>query len=137
MKFDRRYWILIGAAVFFATVSSGSTLYLASVRHPFQECNSVAAACFDRFGMIPCMACGVLVLIPVMMAIPFLLGQNERAGMLSILALCLFVAYTGLDAANNIAAIFGYQNIYLFAHSVLSTANNATGTAIGTGESLC
>ncbi len=137
MNFSRNYWIFIAAAVFFATVSSVSTLYLASVRHPFRECNSVAAACFGTFGMIPCMTAGILALIPVMIVIPYILKQNEHPGLISYLALGCFVIYTGLDAANNISVIFGYQNIYLFAHSVLSTANNATGTAVGTGESLC
>lgn len=137
MKFDRRYWILIGAAVFFATVSSASTLYLASIREGFRECNSVAAACFTGIGMIPCMVLGILSLILVMVAIPFLLRQNEQPRLLSILILSCFVVYTAFDAVNNISAILGFQQSYQIAHSVLSTTNNATGTVIGTGESLC
>ena len=137
MKFDRRYWILIGAAVFFATVSSASTVYLASVQEGFMECNSVAAACFIRIGMVPCMVLGILSLIPVMVVIPYLLRQNEQPGFLSILILSCFVVYTAFDAANNISAILGFQQSYQIAHSVLSTTNNATGTVIGTGESLC
>lgn len=137
MNFHRQYWIFIGAAVFFALVASASTLYLASVRQPFRECNSVAAACFTAIGMTPCMILGVLLLIPLMGAIPFILGQNERPGLLSQLVLGCIVAYTALDAINNISAILGYHNIYLFAHTVLSTANNASGNVAGTGESLC
>jgi hypothetical protein len=55
----------------------------------------------------------------------------------SVLVLSCIVAYTALDAANNVAAILGYHNLYLFAHSALSTANNVTGNIAGTGESLC
>lgn len=137
MKFDRRYWAFIGAAVSFATVSSASTLYLASVEERFMECNSVAAACFTGFGMVPCMFLGILALVPLMAAIPYIFRQNERPGLLSVLLLSCIVAYTAFDAANNISAILGYQQTYQLAHSVLSTTNNVTGTLAGTGESLC
>ena len=137
MKFDRRYWILIGAAMSCASVSSASTLYLSSVQEHFMECNSVSAACFAALGMVPCMVLGVLALLPLMVAIPYLFRQNEKLGLASVLVLSCIVAYTALDAANNVAAILGYHNLYLFAHSALSTANNVTGNIAGTGESLC
>jgi len=137
MNFDRRYWIFIAAAISCATLSSASTLYLASVQEHFMECNSVSAACFAAIGMVPCMVLGVLALLPLMVAIPYLFRQNERPGLASVLVLSCIVAYTALDAANNVAAILGYHNLYFFAHSALSTANNVTGTIAGTGESLC
>jgi hypothetical protein len=137
MKFDRRYWILIAAAIFFATLASASTLYLASVQEHFMECNSTSAACFAAIGMVPCMVMGVLVLLPLMVAIPYLFRQNERPGLASVLVLSCIVIYTAFDAANNVAAILGYHNLYLFAHSALSTANNVTGNLTGTGDSLC
>lgn len=137
MGFDPRYWYFIGAAMFFAGIASVSTLYLALVRERFMECNSVSAACFDAFGMVPCMAFGIFSLLPVMMAIPFLFRQNEQPGLLSVFLLGCIVLYTGLDAANNIAAILGFHHIYLFAHATLDTANNITGTVVGTGESHC
>jgi hypothetical protein len=137
VKFDKRYWLFIAAALFFSTVASASTLYLASVQEQFMECNSFAAACFDSIGMVPCMVLGVISLLPLMVAIPHIFGQNERPGLLSILVLGCIVAYTALDAANNIAAILGYHDIYLFVHTVMDTTNNITGTVAGTGESLC
>ena len=54
-----------------------------------------------------------------------------------MLVLGCIVAYTALDAANNVSAIMGYHHMYLFAHTVLDTTNNVTGTVVGTGESLC
>ena len=72
-----------------------------------------------------------------MVAIPYLSRQNERPGLASVLVLSCIVAYTALDAANNVAAILGYHHIYLFAHTALSTVSNVTGTIAGTGESLC
>ena len=138
MNFDRRYWILIGTAMSCATLSSASTLYLASLqKEHFMECNSTSAACFAFLGMVPCMVLGVLALLPLMVAVPYLFRQEERPGLASVLVLICIVAYTALDAANNGAAILGYHNLYLFAHSALSTANNVTGTIAGTGESLC
>jgi hypothetical protein len=137
VNFDRRYWILIAAAIFFATLASASTLYLASVQEHFMECNSTSAACFAAIGMVPCMVMGVLPLLPLMVAVPYLFRQNERPGLASVLVLTCIVAYTALDAANNVAAILGYHHIYLFAHSALSTVSNVTGTIAGTGESLC
>jgi hypothetical protein len=137
VHFHRQYWFFIGAAVFFATVASVSTLYLAAVQEPFRECNSIAAACFATIGMIPCMILGIFSLVPLMVAIPFIPGQNERPGLFSQLALGCIVAYTALDAANNISAILGYHHLYLFAHTVLDTANNVSGNVVGTGESLC
>jgi hypothetical protein len=137
VNFDRRYWILIAAAIFFATLASASTLYLASVQEHFMECNSTSAACFARTGMIPCMVLGILALLPLMVAIPYLFRQNERPGLASVLVLSFIVAYTALDAANNVAAILGYHHIYLVAHSAFSTVSNVTGTIAGTGESLC
>jgi hypothetical protein len=137
MRFYRRYWILIGTAVFCAAVSSLSTLYLASANPAFRECNSVAAACFLQIGMVPCMALGILSLPPVMVAIPHLLRQNERPGLLSVLILSCITLYTAFDAINNLSAILGYHEAYLAAHAVLDTTNNVTGTVVGTGESLC
>jgi len=121
----------------FASIASGSTLYLALVQEHFMECNSVSAACFDMFGMVPCMVFGVFSLLPVMMVIPYLFRQNEQPGFLSVFVLGCIVLYTALDAANNISAILGYHHIYLFAHATLDTANNITGTVVGTGESHC
>ena len=137
MKFDKRYWYFIVAAMFFATIASATTFYLALVQKHFMECNSVSAACFHGFGMVPCMAGGVLVLLPVMMAVPFILHENEKAGPLSVLVLGCIVAYTALDAANNVSAIMGYHHLYLVAHSVMGTTNNVTGNVVGTGDSLC
>jgi hypothetical protein len=137
MNFDRRYWLLIAAAIFFATLASASTLYMASVQEHFMECNSTSAACFALLGMIPCMVLGVLSLLPLMVVIPYLFRQNERPGLASVLVLTCIVAYTALDAANNVAAILGYHHIYLLAHSALSTVSNVTGNIAGTGESLC
>lgn len=137
VKFHQRYWYFIGAAMLSATISSVTTLYLASVQEHFMECNSVAAACFDTIGMVPCMLLGILSLLPVMAAVPYILGQNEHPGLASMLVLGCFVAYTTLDAANNISVIMGYNHIYLFAHGVMDTANNVSGTVAGTGESLC
>ena len=137
MKFDRRYWILIGAAVFFATIASITTIYLATIQVRFLECNSVSAACFLRLGMIPCMILGILALPPVMVAIPFIFRQNERPSILSVLVLGCIVLYTAFDAVNNISVILGYHQTYLVAHAILDTTNNVTGTIAGTGESLC
>jgi hypothetical protein len=137
VKFDTRYWIFIAAAMFFATVASASTLYLASVQENFKECNSVSAACFDCIGMIPCTVLGILALLPLMVAIPCIFRQNERPGLLSVLILGCIVAYTALDAVNNVSAIMGYHHLYLFAHTVLDTTNNVTGNVVGTGDSLC
>jgi len=137
VTFARQYWFFIGAAMSFASIASVSTLYLAAVQEHFRECNSVSAACFTGFGMVPCMVFGVFSLLPVMMAIPYLLRQNEKPGLLSMIVLGCIVAYTAFDAVNNIAAILHYQQAYQLAHTLLSTTNNATGNAVGTGESLC
>ena len=123
--------------MFFATVASASTLYLASVQENFKECNSVSAACFDCIGMVPCMVLGILALLPLMVAIPCIFRQNERPGLLSVLILGCIVAYTALDAVNNMSAIMGYHHLYFFAHTVLDTTNNVTGNVVGTGDSLC
>jgi hypothetical protein len=137
VKFDKRYWIFIAAAMFFATVASASTLYLASVQKNFMECNSVTAACFDLIGMVPCMLLGILALLPLMVAIPCIFRQNERPGLLSVLVLGCIVAYTALDAVNNVSAIMGYHHLYFFSHTILDTTNNVTGNIVGTGESHC
>jgi hypothetical protein len=137
VNFDRRYWILIGAAMFFATVASASTLYLSLVNPDFKECNSITAACFAAVGMVPCMVLGVLALLPIMVAIPYLLHQNEKVGLASVLLMGCIAAYTAFDAINNLSAIMGYYEMYHAAHALLSTTNNATGNIAGTGESLC
>jgi len=137
VKFAKRYWIFIAAAMFFASIASVSTLYLASVQEQFMECNSVSAACFARIGMVPCMLFGILVLLPLMVAIPYIFRQNERPGLLSVLVLGCIVAYTALDAVNNMSAIMGYHLLYLVAHAVLNIINNVSGNVVGTGNSLC
>jgi hypothetical protein len=137
VNFDKRYWIFISAAMFFASVSSASTLYLASVQECFMECNSVTAACFAGIGMVPCMVLGIAALLPLMVAIPYIFRQNERPGLLSVLVLGCIVAYAAFDAVNNVSAIMGYHNAYFVAHTVLDTTNNVTGNIVGTGDSLC
>jgi hypothetical protein len=101
------------------------------------ECNSVAAACFDWIGMIPSMILGILLLVPLMVAIPYIFKQNERPGILSVLVLGLIVAYTTFDALNDVSAIMGYHQTYLLAHALLDSANNVSGNVLGTGASLC
>jgi hypothetical protein len=137
VNFDKRYWYFIAAAMFFATIASASTLYLASVQEHFRECNSVSAACFAGIGMVPCMVLGILSLLPVMVAIPYIFRQNEKPGLLSLMVLGCIVTYTAFDALNNISAILHYQQAYQLAHTLLSTTNNASGNVVGTGDSLC
>ena len=83
------------------------------------------------------MVLGILALLPVMVAIPYIFRQNEKLGLMSALFLGCIVAYTAFDAVNDVAAIMGYENAYLIAHAVLDTTNNVTGNVLGTGESLC
>lgn len=83
------------------------------------------------------MLLGILALPPLMVAIPYIFRQNESPGLLSVLVLGIIVAYTAFDAVNDLSAVIGYQNTYLIAHTLIDTANNVTGTIIGTGESLC
>ncbi len=123
--------------MFFATVASASTLYMASVQEHFMECNSVTSVCFIRIGMVPCMLLGILALFPLMVAIPYIFRQNEKPGLLSVLVLGCIVVYTAFDALNNVSAIMGYDQAYLVAHAVLDTTNNVTGNIVGTGDSLC
>jgi hypothetical protein len=123
--------------MFSATVASASTLYMASVQEHFMECNSVTAACFAGIGMVPCMLLGILALLPLMVAIPYIFRQNEKPGLLSVLVLGCIVAYTAFDAVNNVAAMMGYHQVYLVAHAVLDSTNNVTGNIVGTGDSLC
>jgi multisubunit Na+/H+ antiporter MnhB subunit len=137
VNFDKRYWVFIGSAAFFATVSSASTLYLASVEEHFMECNSISAAFFDTIGMVPSMVLGVLFLIAVMIAIPYLFQQNEKTGLISMIVMGVIVLYTALDAVNNISAILGFYETYNAAHGILSSTNNVTGEIVGTGKSLC
>jgi hypothetical protein len=137
VKFDRRYWIFIGSAVFFSLVSSASTLYLASREAHFMECNSISAAFFAAIGIIPSMVLGNLVLIGIMIAIPYLFRQNEKVGHLSIFIMGLIVLYTALDAVNDVSVIVGFSKTYWVTHRILSSTNNVTGKLVGTGESLC
>ena len=137
VKFDKRYWIVIAAAMVSATVASACTLYPASVEEHFMECNSVAAAWFAYVGLVPGVILGVLALLPLMVGIPYLFGQNERLGLMSVLVLGCIVAYTAFDAVNDVSAVTGYYHAYLIAHAILDTANNGTGRIVGTGASLC
>jgi hypothetical protein len=137
VNFDKRYWVFIGSAVFFSTVASASTYYLASVEEHFMECNSISAAFFNTIGMVPSMVLGILFLIAVMVAIPYLFHQNEKAGIISMIVMGIIVLYTALDAMNNISAIMGFYETYHVAHRILSSTNNVTGELVGTGESLC
>jgi len=120
-----------------ATVAAICTLYLSSVETNFMECNSVAATCFALIGMVPTMILGILLLMPLMVAIPYIFKQNEKPGLLSVLILGLIVAYTAFDALNDVSAIMGYHTMYLIAHALVDTTNNVTGTVIGTGASRC
>jgi hypothetical protein len=136
VNFDKRYWIFIGTAMLFATIASGCTIYLSLVFHT-PESNSLAAVLFDRIGMIPGMLLGVVGLLPLMFAVPYILRQNERIGLLSMLILGGIVAYTAFDAVNDVSAVLGFQHTYLLAHTVLDTTNNISGTLFGTGSSRC
>ena len=137
MNFDRRYWFFIALAIAFAIIAAACTLYLRGVSARFMECDSVAVFCFSKIGMVPTMAFGILALLPVMVAIPYLLRQNQRLGCVSVLLLSCIVAYTFFDAINDVSAIFGYHNSYMIAHAVLSATNNVAGTTVGTGPSFC
>jgi hypothetical protein len=83
------------------------------------------------------MLLGILALLPLMVAIPYIFRQNESLGLLSALVLGCIVAYTAFDAVNNVSAVIGYHQAYLVAHALLDTTNNVTGNIVGTGDSLC
>lgn len=136
MNFDKLYWLFIAAAMISAAIASACTLWLFSTGHT-RECNTLAIFCFSRIGMVPGMMLGILALLPIMIAIPYILRQNERPGLLSVLILGCIVAYTAFDAVNDISAIMGYQHAFLIAHSILDTTNNLTGSFVGTGASVC
>ena len=132
MKFDWRYWILIAGAMVFATIASTCTLYLWSIRR-FLETNTVAVAGFARFGMVPAMVLGILALPFVMVAIPYILGQNRKPGFISVLVLGCIVAYTLFDAVNDLSIIMGFHPGYAMTHEILFATNNFLGTIVGTG----
>jgi hypothetical protein len=137
VKFDKRYWIFIAAAMVFASIASLCTFTLSKTTLNFMECNTLAAACFARIGMAPAMVLGILALLPLMIAIPYIFRQNEKPGLMSVLVLGCIVAYTAFDAVNDISIIMGYQHAYLIAHAILDATNNATGSLAGTGASVC
>jgi hypothetical protein len=137
VKFDKRYWIFIAAATVSAATASSCTLYLSTVSAHFRECDSVAAACFVRIGMAPAMVLGILALMALMVAIPYIFRQNERPGLLSVVVLGCIVGYTAFDALNDVSAVMGYHNAYLIAHTLLSTTNTVAGNIVGTGASVC
>ena len=137
MNFDKRYWVFIAAAMISAITACGCTLYLATGQDHFIECNSLAAASFAWIGMVPSMILGILGLLLLMVAIPYLLHQNARPGLLSVAILSCIVVYTAFDAVNDVSAVLGYHNAYLIAHLVVDTTNNVTGSALGTGPSQC
>ena len=137
VKFDKRYWWFIAAAMVSASVASVCTFYLSEVYVHFRECDSVAAACFFRIGIAPTMVLGILALLPIMVAIPYIFRQNEKPGFLSMLVLGCIVAYTMFDAVNDISVIMGYHHTYLIAHAFLDITNNVTGSIVGTGTSAC
>jgi len=87
--------------------------------------------------MVPSIVLGILFLIAIMVAIPYVLRQNEKAGILSMCVLGIIVLYTALDAVNNISVIMGFHVTYQVVHKILSSANNVTGRLAGTGDSLC
>ena len=87
--------------------------------------------------MMPGMILGILLLLPLMVAIPYLFKQNERPGFLSVLILGCIVAYTIFDALNDVSAIMGYHTVFLIAHTLIDTTNNVTGIVVGTGTSHC
>lgn len=103
----------------------------------FRECDSVAAACFAHIGMAPTMVLGILALLVLMIAIPYILRQNARPGLLSMLILGCIVAYTAFDAMNDVSAVMGYHHVYLIAHTLLDTTNSVAGSIVGTGASAC
>ncbi len=101
------------------------------------ECNSVSAVLFAAIGMVPSMVLGILGLIGIMIAIPYLFRQNEKAGLLSMIILGLFVLYTAFDAVNDVSVILRFQETYQVSHRILSSVNNVTGQLAGTGKSRC
>ena len=138
MNFDKRYWIFIIAAMSFASISSFLTVYVILLTKSGTECSSIATWWFNMIGMIPSMVIGIFLLLPVMVAIPYIFKQNEKLGNLSMLFMGCIVLYTFLDALNNLTLLFEYHNVYyLMVHSVMIIINDITGTIAGTGTSIC
>lgn len=87
--------------------------------------------------MVPCMALGVVAILPCMVAIPYVFRQNEPPGNLTVLVLGCIAACTTLDAVNNRSVLPGNQNLLFWVRTVFGTTTTVTGTVAGTTESSC
>jgi hypothetical protein len=71
-----------------------------------------------------------------MVAMPCILRQNEKPGLLSVLMPGCIVAYMNYDAVNNVSAIMG-SPLIPGSPSRPRYHQYGTGNIVGTGDSLC
>lgn len=105
MKYDRIYFLFIGAAVFFHIIAFCLTYYGIEVVGTLRECNQVMASQFSVSGYITTSVLTTLLLAGIFFVMPFLMRQQEKIGLKSAVTMGLGAFLMSLDALHDIFMI--------------------------------
>lgn len=105
MKYDRIYFLFIGAAVFFHIIAFCLTYYGIEVVGTLRECNQIMASQFSISGYITTSVLTTLLLAGAFFIMPFLMRQSEKIGMKTALGMGTGVFIMALDAYHDFFVI--------------------------------
>jgi hypothetical protein len=106
IKFDKRYWIFIAAAILAHFVAIVCTYYAVTILG-IHECNPFMGTAFSQLGFLITSSLSILLIIGFMMFVPFTFGQTEKLGIKSAAFMGLFVGALTIDAINDILVLSG------------------------------
>ena len=108
MRFDKRYWWLIGVAMAAHIIAVGCTVYTIEMKIGI-EANPVAANTFNNIGYLGAFILSTMLILSSMISIPYLLCQNEKMGLLALIPELCIIGFLVIDAANDIFLITGHH----------------------------
>ena len=120
MTFDKKYLCFIIPAIIFSSIASATTLFMLSIGK-CRECNPYVNMLSDIIGITPTMICGITGLVVIMIAVPYILKQNQKVGFLSSCVLFSLVGFVFLDALNDVSLLFHIQPTYTISHAILTS----------------
>jgi len=119
VKFDKTYWLFIGAAMLGHGVSMAFTWYGLTSSEMTIEANPIASFMFDGLGYIGAFAISTIVLLTVMIIIPYLIRENEKIGLIAAIPELFIVLLVNIDALNDIFMLTGHHVLAGFTYVLL------------------
>jgi len=100
-EFDKRYWLFI-AAIFWVHLFAVISTYHRAITYGIDiEANPIIFLAFQNLGIIPTLLLTNAIGLIALIALPFIMKENAKPGMMSTATYTVFIGLVGLDSVHD------------------------------------